>query len=418
MSESFGTAIPVRPSADEIQIGERLEESAGAGNLGRHDELHAEQVASQRDEHIPFKQRPLREPYAPEDRGDRGERRGQERGSRIREEDINESWPEPPEWAAPGELDKEIMRDLRGLSKEGAEFVAIHMVAATGLADEDPELAWRHARAARSKGGRIAVVRETVGLVAYRAGEWAEAISELRAARRMGGGPGHVAILADCERAQGNPEKAIDLARSPEAEKLDAEGAAELRIVVAGARADLGQLDAALAHLRQGSGFELDKPESYSARLYYAYADLLLEAERADEALEWFIRANDNDSEEETDAEDRIAELLELRAEGDEVTAQATATADPTDGKSLTAEPVSASMATVATDDESAVSVADLESSEPALPEGDETVMPQQPVGGESVEESGLFGVPLFSDVEAGAKTATQHDSDEDKESQ
>ncbi|AZI57582.1 hypothetical protein EH165_04830 [Nakamurella antarctica] len=209
------------------------------------------------------------------------------------------------------------MRDLRGLSKEGAEFVAVHMVAATGLSEEDPELAWRHARAARSKGGRIAVVRETVGLVAYRAGEWAEAISELRAARRMGGGPGHVAILADCERAQGNPERALELARSDEALQLDAEGAAELRIVVAGARADMGQLDAALAHLHQGSGFDLAKPESFSARLYYAYADLLIEAERNEEALEWFIRANDADFDEETDAPDRIAELLEAREEAD-----------------------------------------------------------------------------------------------------
>ncbi len=309
------------------------------------------------------------------------------------------------------------MRDLRGLSKEGAEFVAIHMVAATGLADEDPELAWRHARAARSKGGRIAVVRETVGLVAYRAGEWAEAISELRAARRMGGGPGHIAILADCERAQGNPEKAIDLARSPEAEKLDAEGAAELRIVVAGARADLGQLDAALAHLRQGSGFELDKPEPYSARLYYAYADLLLEAERADEALEWFIRANDNDSEEETDAEDRIAELLELRAEGDEVIAQATA-AGATDGKSSASDTGNELPEAAANDGESPASVADGESSESAVTEIGETAAPHQSIEAASVEEPAAFGGSLFSDVETGGKTAAHPGSDEDKESQ
>ncbi len=265
--------------------------------------------------HIAFADRPLRDPYAPDDRGDRGERRGLERGSRVRDEDIDESWPDPPNWADPKELDKDVLRDLRGLSKEGAEYVALHMVAATGLAEEDPELAWRHARAARSKGGRIAVVRETVGLVAYRAGEWADAIAELRAARRMGGGPGHVAILADCERALGNPEKALEIARSPEAEQLDAEGAAELRIVVAGARADLGQVDAALAHLLQGPGFDLDNLEPYSARLYYAYADLLLDADRDAEALEWFVRANDADEEEETDAEDRIAELLEARDE-------------------------------------------------------------------------------------------------------
>ena len=222
-------------------------------------------------------------------------------------------WPDAPEWAEPSELGPEVLRDLRGLSKENSDFVARHLVAATSLADEEPEEAWVHARAARSKGGRIAVVRETVGLVAYRAQEWAEAISELRAARRMGGGPGHVAILADCERALGNPERALDLARSPEASQLDPDGAAELRIVASGARADLGQLDAAMAVLQDGPGFDLNSPETYSARLYYAYADLLLTTGDADGALEWFARADDADDDGDTDAADRIADLIAIR---------------------------------------------------------------------------------------------------------
>ena len=146
-----------------------------------------------------------------------------ETGSRRRAEDIGETWPDLPEWATPDALDADARRDLRGLSKEDAAWVAAHLVAAGTLADDDPQTAWWHARAARARGGRIAVVRETVGLVAYRAGEWAEAIGELRAARRMGGGPGHLAVLADCERALGHPEKAIELARSEQAAELDDE---------------------------------------------------------------------------------------------------------------------------------------------------------------------------------------------------
>ena len=99
--------------------------------------------------------------------------------------------------------------------------MARHLVAATSLADEEPEEAWLHARAARSKGGRIAVVREAAGITAYHAGEWAEALAELRAARRMGGGPGHLAVMADIERAMGRPERAIELSRSPEARELE-----------------------------------------------------------------------------------------------------------------------------------------------------------------------------------------------------
>lgn len=183
--------------------------------------------------------------------------------------------------------------------------MALHLVAAGTMADDEPELAWRHARAARSKGGRIAVVRETVGLVAYRAGEWAEAISELRAARRMGGGPGHLAVMADCERALEHPEKAIELSRSAEADQLDPDGAIEMTIVVAGARADLGQLDAALV-LLEGAGI---RDEDADARLLYAYADLLEGADRKAEALGWFTKAYDADVEDDTDVADRIAEL-------------------------------------------------------------------------------------------------------------
>ena len=206
------------------------------------------------------------------------------------------------------ELGRDVLGDLRSLSKQGAEFVADHLVAAGALADEEPEVAWRHARAARSQGGRVAVVRETVGLVAYRAGEWAEAISELRAARRMGGGPGHLPVMADAERALGHPERAIELSRSVEATALDAAAAAELTIVVAGARSDLGQDEVALVGLRAAAeGVDGDAP--YAARIYYAYADLLDRTGRRDDAITWFVRAADADADEETDAAERLDEL-------------------------------------------------------------------------------------------------------------
>ncbi len=186
---------------------------------------------------------------------------------------------------------------------------------AGALIDEDPELAWRHARAARSKGGRIGVVRETVGLVAYRAGEWAEAIAELRAARRMSGGPGQLPVLADCERALGHPEKAIELSRSVEAAELDPASAAELRIVVAGARADMGQLDAALAHLQ--AAVTADETQPHSGRVFYAYADLLLQAGRRNEAIDYFVKASEMDPDDETDAGERLTELAMDSADSD-----------------------------------------------------------------------------------------------------
>jgi hypothetical protein len=155
---------------------------------------------------------------------------------------------EPPltEEITPGQLDSEVRRDLRGLQKDTAERVARHLVAAGSLVDVDPELALAHARYARSRASRIAVVREAAGIAAYHAGEWSEALGELRAARRMGGGPGHLAVMADIERALGRPERALDLTRGPEAAELDRAERIELAIVAAGARRDLGELDAAV----------------------------------------------------------------------------------------------------------------------------------------------------------------------------
>ena len=207
-----------------------------------------------------------------------------------------------------GQLDADVRRDLRGLQKETAERVARHLVAAGSLVDVDPELALAHARYARFRASRIAVVREAAGIAAYHAGEWSEALGELRAARRMGGGPGHLAVMADIERALGRPERALDLTRGPEAAELDRAERIELAIVAAGARRDLGEVDASVVGLQIP---ELDptRRDPWSARLFYAYADNLLAAGRESDALQWFVHTAHADDEGETDAEQRIAEL-------------------------------------------------------------------------------------------------------------
>jgi hypothetical protein len=217
---------------------------------------------------------------------------------------------EPPldDEIAPSQLDSEVRRDLRGLQKDTAEKVARHLVAAGQLVDVDPEQALAHARYARRRASRIAVVREAAGIAAYHAGEWSEALGELRAARRMGGGPGHLAVMADIERALGRPERALDLTRGPEVGELDRAETIELAIVGAGARRDLGELEAAVVGL-QIPELDPDRREPWSARLFYAYADNLLAAGREAEALQWFVHAEDADDNGETDAGERIAEL-------------------------------------------------------------------------------------------------------------
>ncbi|MFY1671644.1 Replicase polyprotein 1ab [Plantactinospora sp. WMMB334] len=206
---------------------------------------------------------------------------------------------------------------MLSLAKPVAESVARHLVATGQLLDDDPSLALEHALAARRLAARIAPVREAVGLAAYRAGEWQTALAELRTYHRMSGRQTHLAVLADCERALGRPERAIDLYRGADREALDPAGAVELLIVAAGARGDLGQGDAAVAML-QVRELTAGTTEPWAARLRYAYADALLSAGRREEAREWFSRAAEVDEFGETDAAERLLELDGVVLEGDD----------------------------------------------------------------------------------------------------
>jgi hypothetical protein len=215
--------------------------------------------------------------------------------------------PELPDDIQFSELDPEARRELRSLTKSVAELVGLHLVAAGRLIDEDPDLALEHARFARSRASRVAIVREAAGLAAYHAGEWAEALGELRAVRRMTGGQAHLPVMVDCERALGRPERALDLAAEAGPD-LPKDVAVELRIVAAGARRDMGQVDAAVVTL-QGADLDPANREPWSARLFYAYADNLQAAGRSEEAVRWFLNAAEADLDEETDAAERAFEL-------------------------------------------------------------------------------------------------------------
>ncbi len=171
--------------------------------------------------------------------------------------------------------------------------------------------------AARRLASRIAAVREAVGLAAYAAEEWQTAIAELRTYHRMSGKQTHLAVLADCERALGRPERAIDLFRGADRTSLGHDEAIELLIVAAGARGDLGQHDAAVAML-QVRELTTGESEPWAARLRYAYADALLAAGRREEAREWFARAAEADEEGITNAAERLLELDGVVIEGDE----------------------------------------------------------------------------------------------------
>ncbi len=256
-------------------------------------------------------------------RGQRGARTGSRAPrtgdwSRPREEQRprNESQavydgPPIPENITGGELDRSVSGQLKGLPEKLAARVARHLAAAGMLIDSDPETAYQHTLAARARASRLAVVREATGEAAYASGHYAEALAELRAAKRMNGATAYLPIMADCHRALGHPEQALKLAKSPSVAKFASAAKAEMTIVEAGARRDMGQLDAALRTLELAPLTSKSR-EPWVVRLRYAYADTLEAAGRETDALAWFHRTHAIDSDEITDAASR-ADALERR---------------------------------------------------------------------------------------------------------
>lgn len=251
---------------------------------------------------------------APERRGPRRDdprrddpRRGRTAQQRT-EDQARYDGPPIPDEVTGRELDRSVHDQLRGLPEKLALRVARHLAAAGLVIDEEPETAYQHALAARARASRIAVVREACGEAAYAAGHFAEALQELRAAKRMNGSPEYLAVMADCERALGRPERTLELAKSPAVERLSPAQRVEMTIVEAGARFDLGETQGALRTL-ENANLQSASREPWVVRLRYAYADLLAQAGRPEEALEWFHRTAAIDSQELTDAADRVDEL-------------------------------------------------------------------------------------------------------------
>ncbi|MFD3356765.1 tetratricopeptide repeat protein [Streptomyces fradiae] len=201
-----------------------------------------------------------------------------------------------------------MRQELMSLPKTLAEDVARNLVMVARLIDEDPEQAYAYSRIALRLASRVAAVREAAGFAAYATQKYAEALAEFRAARRMTGSVELWPVMADCERGLGRPERALAMAGEPEVQKLDKAGQVEMRLVAAGARRDMDQLDAAIVTL-QSPELASNSVQPWTARLRYAYADALLAVGREDEAREWFAKALESDKDGTTDASDRLAEL-------------------------------------------------------------------------------------------------------------
>jgi tetratricopeptide (TPR) repeat protein len=208
----------------------------------------------------------------PQHRDDFGERnreresRRMQAHNRLEEPDL----PALPDHISSGSLPSWIKAQLRGLGEQNGELVGRHLAMVLECLEEVPELAYKHARAAADRAGRVGVAREYAGLTSYYTGRYAEAVRELRTYQRLSGEKHHTAILADALRGVGKPADAVELAASTPRAALDPDEAVELAIVGAGARADMAEFGAARAALDRLLRSNLDADQR----------------ERAEEALE------------------------------------------------------------------------------------------------------------------------------------
>ena len=232
--------------------------------------------------------------------GARGVRHGKEEPPKRLE-------PEIPQEIYREEIDPQLTRELSSLASDNAEQTARHLLAIVHFLGEDPERAHAHGVAASTRAARVGRVRELAGIAAYNAGKFDVALRELKTAFRITGDPAFWPMMADAQRGLGEPLKALEMGRAPEAKLLDKDGQVELRIVLSGARKDLGEFDAAVTAV---DCKELQEDNAlWAARLRYAYADALAATGKSAEAKKWFTKASSVDIDQETDALERAKQL-------------------------------------------------------------------------------------------------------------
>ena len=248
----------------------------------------------------------------------RGDRRNQNRsswahnraapGSRRRRTEsrpADRAGPKHP----PVHLSDEIVKELQSTARPGKGdiLVKVFSEAAGAFAAEDHAEAIRLGEQAKHIALRAASVRELLGLAYYRAEEWKDAARELSAFRRLSGSTEQNPVIADCYRAMKKPERAVELCDEIDERAVDPAVAYEGRIVAAGALADMGRIDDAIARL-EALELRPATAREHHLRTWYVLADLLERKGRFTQAREWFeaITGADPDL---TDASERAARL-------------------------------------------------------------------------------------------------------------
>lgn len=206
-------------------------------------------------------------------------------------------------------LPKEIADEIRATARPSAQQEALSRLArAIELLERgDAGAAIREGEKAKHAAPRSSAVREVLGLAMYRAARWQDALTELKAYRRITGRVDQNHVIADCLRGLGRPAEAVPLAEEELRGAASNDAKAEAVIVAASSLADQGRFTEALAFLGRAKTRD-DVSEPYTLRLWYVKGDILSRAGRREEAAAEFRKVMRHDPAA-FDTAERLAQL-------------------------------------------------------------------------------------------------------------
>jgi tetratricopeptide (TPR) repeat protein len=214
----------------------------------------------------------------------------------------------------PVHLGDDVVRELRATARPGKADILIKVFAdaVAAFAQDDYPEAVRLGEQSKHLALRAPSVREFLGLTYYRMGRWQEAARELNAFKRIAGSVEQNPVIADCYRALGKPERAVELCDEVTRARVPPAILYEAAIVAAGALADMKRIDDAIERVER-LDLSPEIAEEHHLRAWYVLGDLLERRGRFTHAREYFaaVEAADPDI---TDAGERAARLS--RAKG------------------------------------------------------------------------------------------------------
>ena len=150
---------------------------------------------------------------------------------------------------------------------------------------------------------------ELLGLSQYHQGNWKAALPSLELFATLTGSVDQHPVRMDCHRALGRPRRVEALFNELRAGSPDAEVLSEGRLVLAGTRADLGDLDGAIRLLVDaGAGRLVRNPSERHLRQWYVLGDLTERCGDLAKARELFLRVQSADPDA-YDVTDRLESL-------------------------------------------------------------------------------------------------------------